>query len=224
MVSAICIESSTKAISLAIFDRSSQIVFERSSNEMDPVVAFAVWLEEAIQSNLINPSALDYILVSKGPGSFTGLRAGMAFAKGLAYGWKTKILAVSSLQSIAALLKRNHPEAKYYIPMIDARRNEVYTGVYDIHLQSVMTDQALDFDQGIEALEPWIKLAYAVGGDGAVKFELKSDITVVDSKAEGLYRAAMERMMRGEFDDLSTLRPSYLKEPNITTAKKKLHN
>ena len=90
-----------------------------------------------------NPKDIDKILVVNGPGSFTGIRVGLAIAKTYAWSLKTKISTISSLEAMYASSKS---ECNYFIPLIDARRGCVYSGIYDKDGNQILKNQYMNID------------------------------------------------------------------------------
>ena len=84
-----------------------------------------------------NISDIDAVGITSGPGSYTGLRVGMATAKGICYALKKPLVAASTLEVLATAAIEKFPEFDLYCPMIDARREEVYTGLFNKDMQIV---------------------------------------------------------------------------------------
>src|SRR5215211_2691069 len=130
----------------------------------------ASWLHTAIQGLLDSNSyilqQLDAIAVSKGPGSYTGLRVGMAAAKGLCYALSKPLITINTLQIMAA--SANRSSTQLLCPMIDARRMEVFTALYDSSLNEIMPsiNMILEKDSFAEWLE---KYSVSFFGDGSTK-------------------------------------------------------
>src|SRR5690554_1746508 len=127
----LCIESATKMCSVALFNSGTLIDFKEIGGIYSHAENLAAFVEELMQRNQLEYSALKAIAISKGPGSYTGLRIGVSLAKGLAFSLSLPLLAIDSLKSMAwAACQEKQNEDSYYCPMIDARRMEVYNAVY----------------------------------------------------------------------------------------------
>lgn len=115
-----------------------------NDKQQDHAASMVLFVQEIMREQQITPKDLDAIAVSAGPGSYTGLRVGVATAKGLCYTWEKPLIAVSTLQMMAqgVLAKINDNDA-LYCPMLDARRMEVYTAVYDASLNVIVAPHAL---------------------------------------------------------------------------------
>ena len=127
-------------------------------------------IKELLEKNIISFEDLAAIAISEGPGSYTGLRIGVSTAKALSYTLSIPLISISTLKAMALELKKSAKDVHYYAPMIDARRMEVYTALYDKDLNEVMPIQAkiLNDQSFIETLSTHKAL---FGGDGASKFK-----------------------------------------------------
>ncbi len=128
-------------------------------------------VQEMLAENGRNQADLDGIAVTVGPGSFTGLRIGVATAKGLAYGLNCKLVSVGTLEAMAAALLQDHPDVEFAVPTLDARRGGVFSGVYRRQGHWV---EELAGPEALPADEWWQKIlqvlphceAPVYGGDG----------------------------------------------------------
>jgi tRNA threonylcarbamoyladenosine biosynthesis protein TsaB len=185
----------------------------------------AAWLHIAIQEILeesrIHLDQLHAVGVTAGPGSYTGLRVGMSAAKGLCYAKNLPLIAVSSLQLLAAGVK-DHAEG-LIIPLIDARRDEVYAGYYDSKLNLIRAEQALILQPDCfnDLLESNKKIILT--GNGASKTLSiigSKDLCLIESKhpEKNLALITYEKFYSQALADLAYFEPVYLKE-FYTTAK-----
>lgn len=173
---------------------------------------------------------LDAISVVSGPGSYTGLRIGLSLAKGLAYGLDIPLITMSSLKVMAVRAIFSYPEfsgEELIIPMIDARRMEVYTGIINSRLENVMEEQPV-----ILSPETFKEVAsdtkILLIGDGTVKFQplfLRENVVWLgDKMAHAKYMVALsEKYFRErDFSDVAYTVPNYLKEYKTTQPKNKI--
>jgi tRNA threonylcarbamoyladenosine biosynthesis protein TsaB len=177
-------------------------------------------IEQVIKEASLTLADLDAIAVSKGPGSYTGLRIGVSTAKGLCYGLEIPLIAIDSLHSLAAgfLLETDLAANTMLYPMIDARRLEVYTAVFDRDLLLVQPTKAQIIDLNyFDALTPDVPLV--LFGDGADKFKDmfagKANIQVVSDfkqSAAFLSKPAYEAFLNSNFEDIAYFEPFYLKD------------
>lgn len=174
-------------------------------------------------------SDCDAVAVSKGPGSYTGLRVGVSTAKGLCFGAGIPMISVGTLDTLVwqALDGNMLPEGcRYIIPMIDARRMEVYTGIFtpDGKQVSPTVAQIIDADSFKDQLAEGPVLFI---GDGADK--CKDTLTSPNArfiqccpKAASMMHPALEALEAKQFEDVAYFEPFYLKEFITTVSKKKI--
>lgn len=184
----------------------------------------ASWIHIAIRKMFENAalelSALDAIAVSEGPGSYTGLRVAMSTAKGLAYALNKPLIGVGTLLLIAASMQEELMQmgrkTDYIAPMIDARRMEVFTAVYDFNLNEVSKPEALILSGG--SYEKYLqKNDIVFCGNGSAKFRslctkdgvLFSPRTVTGS---AFAKIAFNQFLMQNFSDLPYSEPVYIKE------------
>jgi tRNA threonylcarbamoyladenosine biosynthesis protein TsaB len=188
----------------------------------------AAWIQMAI-SELVKQCQLtmkdiDAVAVTEGPGSYTGLRVGMATAKGLCYALQIPLITVSTLQAMAYFAKFNwlpivdKPNEKVLLcPMIDARRMEVFTAVYNEALEPVIAPKALILDEFSfkEQLNSQLLVCF---GNGASKWKYISrypNVLFIDERidmAPALAKLATGLYLKGVFADLAYAEPVYIKE------------
>ena len=133
------IESATDGCSVAVSDEG-QLVFDKADREgHNNAVSLGVLVDEALALVDSRGLKLDAVAVSEGPGSYTGLRIGVSMAKGVCYGRGLKLISVSTLKLLCVqpLLSLELPDDALLCPMIDARRMEVYSAIYDRALGEV---------------------------------------------------------------------------------------
>jgi len=171
---------------------------------------------------------LDAIAVNEGPGSFTSLRIGVVAAKGMAYALEKPLILVPGLKALATKAQEQFPEANYYLPLIDARRDEVYLAVYSKNLKEELIKpvaQILDNELNIRLNINGGNCV--IVGSGAAKWaNFISNWPVLMAEvafsASNLLKLALTKCELEDFDSISDAKPFYLKEPNITIPKEKL--
>ena len=175
----------------------------------------------------------DAVAVSLGPGSYTGLRIGLSEAKGLAYALDVPLIGVNTLELLTTAVLFSGDvvdEDAIFIPMVDARRMEVYTGAYDIALQPLMDPCALILDGDSYATLMSTGRPIVIFGSGAAKaYNLLHDANPRVRMVEGINALAVDMMAlserswsRGEFLDLAYSVPLYLKDFQATTPKSRI--
>ncbi|MEG2478872.1 MAG: tRNA (adenosine(37)-N6)-threonylcarbamoyltransferase complex dimerization subunit type 1 TsaB, partial [Mucinivorans sp.] len=147
MARILCIESGTEICSVALAVDGELISLRESEAVRNHIHDLALYVREILQENDLDPSDdIDAVAVGAGPGSYTGLRISGSTAKGLCYGMKKPLIAIDSLRCLAAVARQEYdsgiltiedPSMALLVPMIDARRMEVYTAVYDMKLNEL---------------------------------------------------------------------------------------
>ena len=187
---------------------------------IDHAEKLGTFVDEALAFVDSHELTLDAVAVSCGPGSYTGLRIGVSMAKGICYGRNIKLLAVPTLELLAVPILLHHEsieEEALLVPMIDARRMEVYSAVYDRSLKAVRAIQAdvVDGDTYKEFLD---KGPVYFFGDGAEKcMEVINHpnahlIKNIEPVAKNMFPLAEKRMAEGKFEDVAYFVPFYLKD------------
>lgn len=172
--------------------------------------------------------SLNAVAVSVGPGSYTGLRIGLSEAKGLAYALDVPLIGVDTLELMVSHVMFDFsvelPEDTLFAPMIDARRMEVFTGVYDIALKPLMTPRPLILDH--ESYGEFLESQHvAFFGNGSQKWQslCRSDNAIfvpdVVPLASDMTALSERAYSRGEFLDLAYSTPNYLKDFQATKPK-----
>lgn len=184
-----------------------------------------VFIDQLLQNTNLTYQDLSAIAVSKGPGSYTGLRIGVSTAKGLCYALDIPLLAVNTLESMY-MGYTSLPLDKFdlYIPMLDARRMEVYMMTLDAQGNMLKETEAVIIDS--ETFLAYADKQICLFGSGAEKlkatFEESSNITIDSSYKHSsayLAKSAFEKFNKQDFEDLIYFEPYYLKEFIATTPK-----
>ncbi|HQR93042.1 MAG: tRNA (adenosine(37)-N6)-threonylcarbamoyltransferase complex dimerization subunit type 1 TsaB [Bacteroidetes bacterium 24-39-8] len=184
-------------------------------------------IQALMQENDLNLTALNAIAVTEGPGSYTGLRVSMASAKGLCYALDKPLITISTLKvmALAAQIKhgKDYPQA-IYCPLIDARRMEVFTALYDGHLEPIATPSAMILDSASfkELVDNQI---IVFSGTGAPKFKAVLNhpnalFSAVQHDASHLAILAIQAHEKAAFANLAYAEPYYLKAFYSAPAKK----
>jgi tRNA threonylcarbamoyladenosine biosynthesis protein TsaB len=212
------IDSSTKNCSVALFENETllacrEVYIDKSASSLIQLFCQSVCEDVAITLSQINA-----IAVGVGPGSYTGLRIAVSTAKGLAFGLEKPLIAIPNLKALASSVTQVATISNGLIcPMIDARRMEVFTAIYDCNLTQVLDTQAhiLDANSFAEYLD---KQTVMFIGDGASKFKTvlnhKNAIYIdnINTSAKHLGKLAFEHYQNEIFEDVAYLEPYYLKQ------------
>jgi tRNA threonylcarbamoyladenosine biosynthesis protein TsaB len=242
----ILIETSTALCSAALAEDGVITSYRESSAPKAHASLTAVFIQEMLSERNLSLSDCDAVCVSMGPGSYTGLRVGVSTAKGLCFGSGKPLLAVGTLNTLVAQASDvilSEPSVissgvekslsyKYIIPMIDARRMEVYSAVFEIAGQAgndarQITETApaiIDENSFSEYLEqgPCLFIGDGAGKCADVIKHPNASFCQCFPKASAMLEPALEAYRSGEFKDVAYFEPFYLKEFVATVSKKKL--
>ena len=212
------LETATKNCSVTIAREGKTIACkEIAEQNFSHAEKLHVFIEELLAENNLKFSDLNAIAVSQGPGSYTGLRIGVSSAKGFCYALNIPLIAVDTLQLLA---KQIQIEDGIIIPMIDARRMEVFTAIYDKNHQQIRTTQAEIIDEN--AYQEILEKIHLVG-DGTEKF--KNTLTdnkfvfhseVVFPSANQMSELSFVNYKNSDFVDVAYFEPYYLKDFILT--------
>ncbi|MBP5566058.1 MAG: tRNA (adenosine(37)-N6)-threonylcarbamoyltransferase complex dimerization subunit type 1 TsaB [Bacteroidales bacterium] len=221
------IETSTSLCSTALAEDGRIVAVRRSSEPRAHASMTAVFVKEMMDE--AGWAAPDAVCVSMGPGSYTGLRVGVSTAKGLCFGWKVPLIAVSTLDILARqAIEAGLPEGcAGILPMVDARRMEVYTAIY-----SPAGERLTDISPVVLDANSFSDL-FASGpvvviGDAAEKASSvlchsgrsKGTFVQCNPEASAMLAPAMAKYEKKEFEDVAYFEPFYLKQFIATTPKR----
>ena len=212
----LAIETTTKNCSVALFNNSSLLELkEQNSKAFSHAEQLTLFIEEVVKKSNITLKQLDGIILSKGPGSYTGLRIGTSTAKGLCYALDIPLVSVSTLQAMAFGTSKKE-DYKLYCPMIDARRTEVFASIYDKDNNEVREIRADIVDQ--HTYDDFLKDKILFFGDGAQKCKLiinNSNAHFLDGVfpcAKDMGVLGFEKFASKDFEDVAYFEPYYLKD------------
>ena len=221
------IETSTKVCSVALSKEGKTIaVREELGEQYIHSEKLTLFIEELMNGSKYLLNDLDAICVSKGPGSYTGLRIGVSCANGLWYALKLPLLAIDSLTVLGyrfAQLSTVDKDVILY-PMIDARRMEVFTQKMNANLVVETSIEAMIIDE--DSFSEYSGSVFLFG-DGANKLSdlFNENIKVlgnIETSARGMEQLSYNKFVANDFEDLAYFEPYYLKEFIAVPSKKKL--
>lgn len=227
------IETATDVCSVVIADGDKIIMQKETREGRLHATILSVYIQEAMAETGLTASMLDAVAISRGPGSYTGLRIGVSTAKGICYGADLPLISISTLESMTSgfLSGQNYDVLEdretLYLPMIDARRMEVYSAVYDGKLNEVEKIRAMVIDEeSFRDLAAKKKLILFGSGADKLLDILKNDqIQIVQGfklSASFMVPLALNKFGDSAFEDLAYFEPYYLKDFITTVPKKKL--
>lgn len=218
----LCLETATPTCSVAINDGNRNLALRECKGQNAHSEKITIFIKEVMEEIGLDYSQLDAVAVSQGPGSYTGLRIGVSTAKGVCYAAGLPLMAIDTLHAMAYGMKHliniDMEQADLWVPMIDARRMEVYCSVFDFSLNKVKDTAALVvdehcFDDLLKEHRLWLF------GDGAPKlktlFKDVPNIQIVDDFApSAAYMATLtdQALKASDFVDVAYFEPFYLKD------------
>lgn len=229
----ICLETSTNVCSVALCDSNGPVDLRESSGDKSHASLLTVFIGELLRGAGLKATDLEAVAVSKGPGSYTGLRIGVSTAKGIAYAASLPLIGVETTQSMfhgiddAMRNKYGLTANSQFIPMLDARRMEVYYSILDADGRTVKETSAEIIDEhSFTDIPQDIRLVFF--GDGAAKCRdiiSRENVVFADEfimSAAHMYKPAFKSLMQQNFEDIAYFEPFYLKDFITSRPKKNL--
>lgn len=230
------IETATEVCGAAIAIDGVVAALEEVPESTNHAALLTLQIQSCLRQLNLQPADLDAVAVSAGPGSYTALRVGVATAKGLCYALQKPLIGVNtllalaraSLESVRAASAPASPEHYLLMPMLDARRNEIWTGIYDVQLRELSAPAPLIMEHNLfvnhltQVEDPGNKNVLILSGNGCFKAEnVAPDKKTVFSdvkkcSAAHLAYFAEKYIQSFDFQDLLHFEPVYMKPPNIT--------
>ncbi|KLT67294.1 tRNA (adenosine(37)-N6)-threonylcarbamoyltransferase complex dimerization subunit type 1 TsaB [Pedobacter sp. BMA] len=228
MAKILLIETATQVCSVALSINGKIVSVKEESGQNLHASNLTLFIEEVMQSAALTYPDLDAVAVSKGPGSYTGLRIGVSTAKGLCYALEKPLIGIETLRMMAAgFMTENLDYSGLICPMIDARRMEVYTSIYNASLDVLEPTSAKIIDE-TSFSDTLSQHQVTFIGDGAAKCAA----TLVSANAEfnggnfnsSKYMCALadKAYQSGSFEDVAYFEPFYLKDFVVTQSKSKV--
>lgn len=220
------IETSSTVCSVALSRDGALIALQELQESANHASMLTVLLADVMKSANVTSKDLEAVAISAGPGSYTGLRIGTATAKGLCYSLSIPLIAVDSLQSMAFGMSQNCREpTTLFCPAIDARRDEIYYGLFDHTGQVVHPSGNIILNNSFLENLP-TEQRIVIGGDGAIKCRKLGnypnrifDYTTIAS-AKWLIKPATASMLEKRFAHYPTFEPNYIKPAFVTASKR----
>ena len=223
------IETSTEVCSVALTSEGQVLDHRENYEGQTHATLLSQYVKEMLAYARTREMKIDAIAVSIGPGSYTGLRIGLSEAKGLAFGLQVPLIGVNTLQLMTVGTMFNHfieEDNVLYVPMIDARRMEVYTAAYNAALEPVLDPQAMILDENSfsNLLEQGYTLVVMGNGSDKARQVLTHDrvrfIGGIKPVAVEMLALAEKAWREQQFLDVAYSTPLYLKEFQATRPKR----
>ncbi len=212
------IETSSPVCSVCIANNGSLVDFREDRQGNSHARILTVLIDELMHENKFSYNQLDGIAVSAGPGSYTGLRIGTSVAKGLCYVLNKPLIAVPTLQALCEGIKEvSNNKKAYYMPVIDARRLDVYMAVFDNDAHELTKTQAITINEALEDDLNKYDTVY-LGGNAIEKCKniFTSNhihfIDGIDCDSRLMVKISEIKYKHAQFENLSYFEPVYLKE------------
>ncbi|WP_295342338.1 tRNA (adenosine(37)-N6)-threonylcarbamoyltransferase complex dimerization subunit type 1 TsaB [uncultured Prevotella sp.] len=213
------IETSTDVCSVSVSQDGACIFSQEDHDGPNHAVKLGTFVDEALSFADSHAIPLDAVAVSCGPGSYTGLRIGASMAKGICFGQDLKLIAVPTLElmTVPVLLREEVEEGALLCPMIDARRMEVYSAVYDRALHEVRGIQAdvVDADTYREYLDRGPVYFFGNGAEKCMEVINHPNarlIKGVEPLAKWMFPIVERRIAQEKYEDVAYFVPFYLKD------------
>ena len=213
MARILSIETSTSICSVAIHEQGELLALAEIKEPGAHAEKLLLLVDEVFEKAGLSFADLDAVAVSQGPGSYTGLRIGVSTAKGLCFALDIPLIAIDSLQCLYALSQKQYP-LQTIIPMIDARRMEVFSSVFSSEGE-VLKEITADIleETTYSEFEPFVAI-----GDGVEKLQefWKDRNVIIDpsviASAAGQVELAYAKYVAKDFEDVAYFEPYYLKD------------
>lgn len=217
------IETSTKNCSVSIANKGAVIAIkELNDGGYSHAEKLHEFIKDIVKDAKIELSDLSAVAVSKGPGSYTGLRIGVSAAKGLCFALNIPLISVNTLESLAHSISISEG---FIIPLLDARRMEVYSSVFNVNYKNIRTVEAeIITETSFEKYIAENKVYFL--GDGAKKCKqliIHDNAKFIDSKfpsSKELGMLSYEKYRKNDIEDVAYFEPFYLKDFVVTKSKK----
>lgn len=250
MSNILLIETATEVCSAAIAADGVVIALEEDADCSNHAARLTLLIDACTRTAAISLAELDAVAISRGPGAYTSLRVGVSVAKGICYALDKPLIAVDTLQALAWASLEDYrlqlagagfqsaaggesvPHSVILLPMLDARRQEVWLAAYGTDLQLQAPVQPLILENNL--FEIWLREQAFSGeidmlilsGNGAKKLtnvrNTQNTVVTYVEKCSSAHLAALSKafFQRNDFQDISYFEPMYMKPPNITTPSK----
>jgi tRNA threonylcarbamoyladenosine biosynthesis protein TsaB len=231
MANILLLETATEVCATAITAGGKVVASVHEDRVRSHAAVLTLQIAQCVRDAGLRLADLDAVAVSSGPGSYTSLRVGASVAQGLCYTLDKPLIALNTLLTLADALRQNSNTAQYFMPMLDARRQEVWTALYDRDLRCRIEAQPINFENNLFYKNEVFSSVFdfekslILGGNGMLKakdvvfFEKAVRSSIEICSAHYMADLANEKYQNADFQDLIHFKPFYMKPPNITISK-----
>ncbi len=214
------IDTATETAGVSIAEDGNILAAARNDTRNEHAGFLHISLKKILEQAAISINKIDAIAVTNGPGSYTGLRVGMASAKGLCYALNKPLITIGSLAVLANASmqdnKNGWPEGTLFCPMIDARRMEVFTAMYDLQMNEMKAASTMILDSNSFSTRLENNMV-VFSGSGAVKLSRllssKNALYIFDTDTTTAFcQLSYRKFVQQDFADLKYSEPLYVKE------------
>lgn len=219
------LESSSEVCSVCIHRDLEVLALVETDEPFSHTRRMTLMIQEGLEEASLSMKDLDGVAVSHGPGSYTGLRVAAATAKGICYALGIPLVAVDTLEALA-MEAQSFIEGELFIPMIDARRMEVYTAIYNKAGECVKPTYNLILEEGIFSSweETGSKIVLCGTGVEKSKHFFGDERYLLRPRrlsATYMIPLAISRFQEGKVEEIVSYEPNYFKSPRVTASKKR---
>ena len=213
----LCIDTTSEFCSVSLFINQNLIENNNSKIERSHSKLLIKLIDDTLNNNKLKIADIDIFSISKGPGSYTGLRIGLSSIKGFCYALNKPLISINTLKILAISALENIDDKDFILcPMIDARRMEVYTKSFDHNLNELSNDQAIILEK--DTFDNYKDKKVYFFGNGSDKYKkivnrknfIFIDNINPDSKFMG--QLSYDKFINRNFEDLSSFEPNYIKD------------
>lgn len=222
-------ETASTVCSVSLAKDGHLLAFKEQNGDYSHAENLTLFIEDVVEQAGIKLKDVDAIAVSKGPGSYTGLRIGVSTAKGLCYSLDKPLIAINTLQHISlGFSKENGKEGLLFCPMLDARRMEVYCAFFDSDNNEIIPTSAeiIDENSFSDLLKKNVIYFF---GDGAAKCKIflsaNKNAIFIDNiipSAKNMISISEQAFKHKQFENVAYFEPFYLKD--FVAGKKKVNS
>ena len=221
----LCIESSADICSVVLSNSKQVITAKNSKQQIAHAEILTVFIADILKQHNLSIKNIDAIVYSSGPGSYTGLRIGSSVCKGLCYAHDIPFIAIPTLQAMcSSFIKQHYQTNALYVPVIDARRSDIYYSIFNNSLQPILAEQAISLE--VDSFQTYKTKELYFFGNASEKCKNIIDnnncfFHTFQHQASDLIDLANEMFEAKQFTDIVYFEPNYLKAWQGKTKKAK---